>query len=131
MGSADRVARGAAIAAAVIWGVKALVIWAAGGLDESPLESPLFVLGLLAIVVACVALGVAAAGGGFAMKVGGGVAGLGLGLLFLSLCDALADAVLPSSTGWVEEEAGLWFTAAVVLAVALAWIGRRERAASV
>jgi hypothetical protein len=126
MGSAARVARGAAIAAAVFWGVKALVIWAAGGLDESPLESPLFVLGLLATVAACVALGVAVARGrSVGVRVAGGVLGVVAGVGVALLSDALADVVLPSSAGWVEEEAGLWLGAAVVLGAVLAWTRAR------
>ena len=34
------------VGAVVAWGVKALVIGLAGGLDKSPLEGPLFILGL-------------------------------------------------------------------------------------
>jgi hypothetical protein len=63
MPSANRAGAAAAVAAALLWTAKAIAIWTAGGLDESPLESPLFVLGLLAIVIAYIALGVAAARG--------------------------------------------------------------------
>ena len=50
--SASRLAVLAAIASVVAWRLKAVAIAIAGGLDKSPLESPLFVLGLVAIVVA-------------------------------------------------------------------------------
>ena len=46
----------AAVAAALLWATKAVVIGIAGGLGESPLESPLFGLGLLAFVVGVVSL---------------------------------------------------------------------------
>ena len=45
--TASRFAVLAAVASAVAWGLKAVAIGIAGGLDESPLESPLFVLGLV------------------------------------------------------------------------------------
>ena len=49
--------------------------------------------------------------------------GVALGLaLFLAL-DGAAD-VLPDSTGWVREEAGLWVVAVVTLAAA--WWQRRR-----
>jgi hypothetical protein len=127
MGSwpAQRVAAAAAVAAAVIWAIKALMIWAAGGLDESPLEAPLFVLGLVAISAAVAALGVAFARGRRpVVKAAAALAGLAAGVGVAIVCDTLADAVLPSSAGWVEEEAGLWLAAAFVVAVSLWWLRR-------
>ena len=120
----------AAIAAAVFWGVKALVIWAAGGLDESSLESPLFGLGLVAIVIAYAALGLAVVRGrAVLVKVAAVLAAAAVGVAVALACDAIADAVLPSSTGWVEEEAGLWLSAAVTVA-AVWWLRMRERPAA-
>ena len=46
------------MAAALAWALKALVIWNAGGLDESSLEAPLFVLGLVAILISAAALAI-------------------------------------------------------------------------
>jgi hypothetical protein len=48
--TAARIAGYLAAAACVAWALKALAIWSAGGLDESALEPPLFVLGLVLVV---------------------------------------------------------------------------------
>jgi hypothetical protein len=50
------------LAAVAAWGIKAVAIGVAGGLEKSPFEGPLFRIGLLALVVAFAAAGVAAAG---------------------------------------------------------------------
>jgi hypothetical protein len=77
-------------------------------------------------VAACVALGVAVARGrSVGVRVAGGVLGVVAGVGVALLSDALADVVLPSSAGWVEEEAGLWLGAAVVLGAVLAWTRAR------
>ncbi len=47
----------AALATVALWTAKAIAIAVAGGLGKSPLESPLFLLGLLACVVATVLTG--------------------------------------------------------------------------
>ena len=60
--TASRLAVLAAAASVVAWGLKAVAIGVAGGLDQSPLEGPLYLLGLVSIVVAFAALGVAVAG---------------------------------------------------------------------
>ena len=124
---AIRVARTAAIAAVVIWTAKALAIWAAGGLDESPLESPLFVLGLVAFLVASAALGIVVVGAMASwLRAVVAVGCVVVALLVISLFDTLSGAVLPDSTGWVQEEAGLWVAALLLLAVVLAVTGRRR-----
>ena len=58
-----RIALWASIAAATFWTAKSIAIGLAGGLDKSPLEAPLFFLGLISFVVAVVALGVALTAG--------------------------------------------------------------------
>ena len=127
MPSANRVGAVAAVAAALLWAAKAIAIWIAGGLDESPLESPLFVLGLLAIVIAYIALGVAAARGRSTLVgVLAGVGGLLVGVAVALVADALAGAVLPDSAGWVQEEAGLWLAAGLTVIVAVGWLLFRE-----
>ena len=120
--NASRLAVVAAIATAVAWGLKALAIRLAGGLDKSPLESPLFVLGLISIVVAFAALGVGVAGGrSTAVKVVAGLAGVLVGLALSGLASALAAAVIPDSAGWVQAEAGLWFSALLALGLTVFW----------
>ena len=106
----------------VAWGAKAVAIWVAGGLDESPLESPLFLIGLVALVVAFVALGVSMARGrAMGVKVIGGAVGILIGVALSWLASFLAGAVIPDSAGWVQEEAGLWFSALLAVGVTAAW----------
>jgi hypothetical protein len=125
--SASRLAVLAAVTAAVGWGLKAVAIGVAGGLDRSPFEGPLFFLGLLSIVVAFVALGVSVAGSRpVAVKVAGAVAGLIAGVALAMLSDAVAGALVPESAGWVAEEAGLWVAAALAVVITLTWYRRGE-----
>jgi len=125
--NASRLAVLAAIASVVAWGLKAVAIWVAGGLDESPLESPLFVLGLVAIVVAFASLGVAVASErSLAVKVIGGLVGVLVGFGLSMLASVVAEAVIPDSAGWVEAEAGLWFSALLALGVAAFWHSSRD-----
>ncbi|MFP5218240.1 MAG: hypothetical protein ACLGIG_00680 [Actinomycetes bacterium] len=124
---AARLARAAAVAAVVLWGAKAIAIWVAGGLDESPLEGPLFFLGLLAAVTAGGAIGAALTHGrATGVRVAAAVAGVLAGAALGALADALSRAVLPDSTGWVQAEAGLWLSALVLVAVAFLVLPRRR-----
>ena len=120
--TASRLAVLAAIVSVVAWGLKAVAIGVAGGLDESPLESPLFVLGLVAIVVAFASLGVAGASDRpVVFKVIGGVVGVLVGFGLSMLASVVAAAVVPDSAGWVQAEAGLWFSALFALGVSASW----------
>jgi len=115
---ASRLAVLAATVSVVAWGLKAVAIGVAGGLDESPLESPLFVLGLVAIVVAFASLGVATARERtLAFKVIGGMVGVLVGFALSMLASVVAATVIPDSAGWVQAEAGLWFSALLALGV--------------
>lgn len=124
--TASRVAAGAAVGAVVAWGLKGVAIAVAGGLGESPLETPLFLLGLLAILVALVAFGLAVVpdrwtGGQRVAAVAGlVVAGIAASLLV----QALLGALLPD--GWAQGEAGLWVSGALVTAIALAQLRRED-----
>ena len=124
---AGRIAAIAAVAALVLWLVKALAIWRAGGLDESSLESPLFVAGLVALIVAAAAFGAAVTEGRpLAIRAATAAAGVIVGAaLTILIQNAFVKPLLPESTGWVEEEAGLWLSAALVAAVVLWWNARR------
>jgi hypothetical protein len=89
---------------------------------RAPLESPLLVLGLVAIVVAYASLGVAVARERpLAFKVIGGVVGVLIGFALSILASFLAAALIPESGGWVQEEAGLWFSALLALGVTTAF----------
>lgn len=95
-------------------------------MDKSPLESPLFGLGLVAIVVAFASLGVALARErSLAYKVGGGVVGVLIGVALSVLASTIAAAAIPDSAGWVQEEAGLWVSALLALGVTAVWHTRR------
>jgi hypothetical protein len=108
--------------------MKALAIWNAGGLDESSLESPLFAGGLLALVVATAAFGAAVTEGRpFVVRAAAAAAGVVAGAaLTILVQNAVVKPLLPESTGWVEEEAGLWVAAALVAAVVLWWNAWRD-----
>jgi hypothetical protein len=114
----EQLATVAAWAALAAWALKALAIWAAGGLGQSPIESLLFFAGLLAYVVGAFCFGYAAvvARRTVLRAVTGVVAVVAL-LALISLLQAVARATLPDSAGWVTEEAGLWLSAAVLVTV--------------
>jgi hypothetical protein len=115
-----------ATATVVAWGVKALVIWQAGGLDKSDFEGPLFLLGFLLCVASWVAIGVAStAGRPTWLRAVGGVLGVVAALVVVQVFDALSGAII-SNSGWVHEEAGLWTAAIVTFLVA--WLLFRSRA---
>ena len=125
--TANRVAATAAVCAAASWAVKAIAIWIAGGLNKTPLEDILFWLGFIAMIVAFVALGVAAARGrSVLVKVVAGVVGLVVGVVALVAVEDGVGAVVPESAGWVAEEVGLWVAAAATTAIALLWLRSRE-----
>lgn len=125
--TALQVAVGAVVVAVLGWGLKALAIGLAGGLDRSPLESPLFAVGLVAIVVAFAAGGAAvAAGRSTVVRVVGGLAGVVLGGVVAVLVEGAVSAAVPDSAGWVKEEAGLWVSALLTLAVITGWLRHRR-----
>ena len=130
MTTSTRIALFAAVAAACLWSAKSLFIGLAGGLDKSPLEGPFFLVGLVASVVAMVALGLALtrhrpvwlrAVAGLGTLIGG----FGLAMAV----DASVGLVETADPGrhWVWAEVNLWVLAALTLALALA-AHRRETA---
>jgi hypothetical protein len=124
--TASRLAVLAAAASVVAWGLKAVAIGVAGGLDQSPLEGPLYLLGLVSIVIAFAALGVAVAGErAVIVRVIGAMVGVLVGFALSMLASVAATAIIPDSAGWVQAEAGLWFSALLALGVAVYWRTRR------
>ena len=125
---ARQVAAIAAVAALLLWLAKALAIWNAGGLDESSLESPLFAAGLVALIVAAATFGAAVTEGRpLAMRAAAAAMGVIVGAaLTILIQNAIVKPLLPESTGWVEEEAGLWVSAALVAGVVFWWNARRR-----
>ena len=117
--SAGRVALIAAVCAVVTWTAKAVAIGLAGGLDESPAEGPLFLLGLLAAAVGAAALGAAlAVGRSVAVRAIAGVAGVVTLLLVIIGGGAVAGAVQPADPSWVWAEVNLWVAALLLLGAA-------------
>lgn len=125
--TASRLAWYGAIGTAIVWSLKALAIWEAGGLNKTDLEDLGWAVGTLLFLATWAALGFAfAAGRAPWLRILGAVAGVVVGFALFMALDGAAD-VLPESTGWVHEEAGLWAVALVTLAVA--WWQRRRSAA--
>ncbi len=121
--NSSRIAVAAAVGAALCWTAKSVAIGTAGGLDESPLESPLFLAGLGCFVVSVIALGVAATDGrpGWA-RAGAGVLAVAVGITVTSVVGAIVNAIeAPSSQRhWAWTEVNLWIIAVGALALALA-----------
>jgi hypothetical protein len=129
--TARRITLALATATVLIWTLKALVIWEAGGLDKSDAEGPLFLLGFFACILTWSALGVALTiGRAMWQRALAGVVGLVAGVVVVMLFDSLAD-VLPDSIGWVHEEAGLWTAAIVTFVTAFGLLRNRKARASV
>ena len=111
------------------WTAKAIAIGVAGGLGRSPLESPLFLLGLVAFVATVVLLALAlSAGRGAVVRVLAVVGGIVAGVAFSVASNALVTAVRPADPSWVWGEVNLWVGAAVLLALVLA--AARSRSAA-
>lgn len=124
--TAGRVAVAAAVAAVVFWGLKALVIWIAGGLDRSTLESPLFALGLLALLVTFAAVGVHLAGSRpLWQRVVAGVVAPVIGFVVTFPVGVGVAALVPDSAGWVQEEASLWVASVSTLILVFMFIRPR------
>lgn len=124
-----RIALWAAVAAAVSWTAKSVAIGAAGGLDKSPLEAPLFFLGLVSFVVALVALGVAAtAGASTWLRVVAGVGAFIAGFAVTLAVDAAVGAFYSSGVDryWVWTEFNLWVAGLAALAIAVVLNRRHE-----
>lgn len=125
-----RIALGAALAAAASWTFKSVAIGVAGGLDKSPLEAPLFLIGLVFFVVAVVALGVAATHGSRTwLRVLAGVGAFVAGLSATLLVDAAVGAfhAAGAERHWVWSEFNLWVAAVAAVGVAVA-LNRSRRA---
>ena len=122
--TAARIAWYAAVATAIVWSLKALAIWEAGGLNKTDLEDMGWATGVLLFLFTWAVLGYAlAAGRAIWLRAGAAVVGVVVGLVVVLVLDGAAD-VLPDSAGWVKEEAGLW--AAALVTLALTWWQRRR-----
>lgn len=113
----SRIARSAALAATIVWTAKAVAIGTAGGLGKSPLEGPLFFLGLLCFVTAAVAYGVSVTRGRPAAVralAGAGVLVGGVGVV-VAVQGTLA--ALGIEGHWAWSELNLWISALLLLAL--------------
>jgi hypothetical protein len=120
-----------AVGAVVAWGLKAVAIAVAGGLDRSPLEGPFFFLGLGLLVAAFVAAGLALTEGRkVAARILGTVGALVVGIAVSGLVERSVGALVPDSAGWVQEEAGLWAISTITAVAMLIWWTTQRRNAS-
>lgn len=116
--SAGRIAFVAAIATVAFWGAKAVAIWSAGGLDRSALEGPLFVLGLISLIVTLAALGAHLARSRPAwQRVASAILVAVVGGVVFLLVEDGAGELIGEEAGWVQEEIGLWVAALLILVV--------------
>lgn len=118
--SAARLATITSIGVVLVWGAKSVAIGAAGGLGKSPVEGPLFLLGLVLYVVAAPTIGVAMTEGrSTAARVVGAIAGLLAGMALSAVANLVIAPFKPDSDPyWVWEEVNLWIVAVVT---ASAW----------
>ena len=127
--NSTRMALGATLATTFFWTAKAVAIGIGGGLNRSPLESPLFLLGLVCCIVAAAATGMAVAHRptvlGRTLSAAGGIVA---GALVAVAANAVVAAVAPPSPGWVWGEVNLWAMALILLAVNLVLLPRRSQA---
>ena len=127
--SSARVASYATVGAVLAWGLKALAIGIAGGLDKSPIEGPLFFLGLVLFLVGVVAIALALTDG---RSVGVRVLGVVVTVVVLFVVWMVVDTVVASlapaqDPHWAWAEAQLWI---VSVATALGWYAWRSRSAA-
>ncbi|HEX6150065.1 hypothetical protein [Nocardioides sp.] len=103
------------------WTAKSVAIGIAGGLDRSPLEGPLFLLGLASFVTTVVLLSLALTAGRHpGARALGVVAGVVAGAGFSIATNALVTAIRPADPSWVWSELNLWVGAALLLGLVLA-----------
>jgi hypothetical protein len=123
-----RIAVIAAITSAAFWAAKAVAIGIAGGLGQSPAETPLFLVGLVFSLVAV---------GSLTLSVTAGrpwwarIAAIGAAIVSVVAVVALINAALEafvSSDHWVFAELNLWVLSLAVLAGTL-WYAARPRPA--
>jgi type IV secretory pathway VirB2 component (pilin) len=132
--NSTRIALYAALAAAAGWTAKSIAIGTAGGLGKSPLEGPLFFVGLACFVVAVVALGVAMTRGRPSwLRAVVGVVGFVVFFQCSMLLDTLIDRTLGGTEAdrhWAWTEVTLWISVVIVLVAAVGQWRRSSWASS-
>ncbi len=127
--TAARVATYATIGAVAVWAVKALAIGIAGGLNKSPAEGPLFILGMILFAVGLVSIGLAiTAGRSLVMRVLGVVGTVAaMMVVWLAIDTVIASLAPENNPHWVWAEAQLWVIAVTVAVGWQFWLGRIGR----
>jgi hypothetical protein len=116
--NSTQLSKSAALTAAGLWTAKSVAIAAAGGLDRSPLENPLFFAGLLAFFVGAAAFAVGLTRGRpLPLRVVAAVGAIVAGFVLAAAINALVMSVV-SSDLWVWTELNLWVLAVGMLALA-------------
>ena len=114
-----RTALAATIATTAFWTAKAVAIGIAGGLGRSPLENPLYLVGLACCAVAATTTGISLSRPTFLSGLVGAVLGFVLvGVLAVGV-GAVVTAVQPAHPGWAWTEVNLWAIFLALLAVNL------------
>ena len=118
-------------AATAAWSAKAVAIGIAGGLDRSPLEGPLFLLGLACCIAAAATTGLVLLDASSTTgRVVAGVAGVVGTILFVGLCGTIAARLQPANPGWAWGEVNLWAGMLGLLAANLLLVPRRHQSDS-
>lgn len=110
-----RIAVIAASAAVVSWALKAVAIGTAGGPGRSPLEGPLFLLGMACFIVALCSLALAVVAGSSWWVKGATVAGAVVSVAVVAVLSGLAVDMLAPTATWVWGEMTLWVPALALL----------------
>lgn len=114
------------LATTLAWTAKALAIAAAGGLGRSPIEGPLFLLGLGLAVVAAVVTGLALSSGRRPLvRTLAVVAVVAVVSVLGTVAQLAAQALQPARPGWVWGEVNLWVVALALLVLSLLAVRRR------
>lgn len=104
----------------VAWLGKATAIGLAGGQDHTPLVDALFLAGLLANVVAVVAISLTLAHDRSRLvRIGAVLAGTAVMLAFVTVLNLAILRIQPADASWVWAELNLWITAALTLGLAV------------
>lgn len=124
-----RLALVGAVVGACAWIAKGIAIAAAGGLDKSPLEGPLWMLGMLAMVTAFGALGAGLVRSRHVWRrATAGLLGVLCGVLLSLLVQSGVSRLFPQNSGWVSNEAGLWVVGLLAVGATYAALRSAQRA---
>jgi xanthine/uracil permease len=111
------------------WTAKSVAIGLAGGLDRSPLEGPLFFLGLVSFVATVVLLALAlTTARPLALRALAVLVGVVAGVGFSVVTEMVLTTVRPADPSWVWSEVNLWVGAAALFGLVLVTHHRRRPA---